>query len=59
MAPLRKGDGWVLFCTEGSEYPSPLCPAVTVPPQVVDTLKAQLASLSENLSQIAGVLGLK
>jgi iron uptake system component EfeO len=59
LAPLKKGDGWVLFCTEGDKYPSPLCPAVTVTPQVVDTLKAQLASLSENLSQISGVLGLK
>jgi iron uptake system component EfeO len=59
LAPLKRGDGWVLFCTEGDQYPSPLCPAVTVTPQVVDTLKAQLASLSENLSQISGVLGLK
>jgi len=30
-----------------------------VTPQVVDTLKAQLAALSENLSQVSGVLGLK
>jgi iron uptake system component EfeO len=59
LAPLRKGNGWVLFCTQGDQYPSPLCPAVTVTPQVVDTLKAQLASLSENLSQVSGVLGLK
>jgi iron uptake system component EfeO len=59
LAPLKKGDGWVLFCTQGDQYPSPLCPAVTVTPQVVDTLKAQLASLSENLSQVSGVLGLK
>ena len=40
------------------EFPSPLCPAVTVTPQVVDALKAQLAGLSENLSQVAGVLKL-
>ena len=59
LAPLKKGDGWALFCTQGDQYPSPLCPAVTVTPQVVDTLKAQLASLSENLSQVSGVLGLK
>ena len=58
MAPLRKGDGWVLFCRENPEFPSPLCPAVTVTPQVVDALKAQLAGLSENLSQVAGVLKL-
>jgi len=59
LAPLRKGDGWVLFCTENDPYPSARCPAVTVTPQVIDTLKAQLASLSENVSQVAGVLGLK
>jgi iron uptake system component EfeO len=59
LAPLRKGNGWVPFCTQGDQYPSPLCSAVTVTPQVVDTLKAQLASLSENLSQVSGVLGLK
>ena len=59
MRPLRQGDGWVNFCTENSEFPSPRCPAVTVTPQVVDTLKAQLAGLSENLSQVAGVLKLQ
>jgi iron uptake system component EfeO len=59
LAPLKRGDGWVLYCTEGDKYPSPLCQNVTVTPQVVDTLKAQLASLSENLSQVSGALGLK
>jgi iron uptake system component EfeO len=59
MRPLRQGDGWVNFCTVNSEYPSPRCPSVTVQPQVVDALKAQLAGLSENLSQIAGALKLK
>ncbi|MCG5430931.1 EfeM/EfeO family lipoprotein [Mycobacterium sp. MYCO198283] len=59
LAPLRRGDGWVLFCTENDPYPSPRCPAVTVPPQTVDTLKAQLAGLSEDVSQVAGVLGLQ
>jgi iron uptake system component EfeO len=59
LAPLRKGDGWLLFCPENDQYPSPRCPAVTVTPQVVDTLKAQLAGLSENLSQVAGVLKLQ
>ena len=59
MRPLRQGDGWVLFCTENDQYPSPRCPAVTVKPQVIDTLKAQLAGLSENLSQVSGVLKLQ
>ncbi len=59
MRPLRQGDGWVHFCPENSEFPSPRCPAVTVTPQVVDALKAQLAGLSENLSQVAGVLKLQ
>ena len=58
LAPLRRGDGWVLFCPAGSEFPTPRCPEVTVPPQTVDSLKAQLAGLSENLSQVAGALGL-
>ena len=58
LGPLRRGDGWVLFCTENDPYPSPRCPEVTVTPQVIDTLKAQLASLSESLSQAPGVLGL-
>ena len=26
LAPLRKGDGWVLFCTENDPYPSPGAP---------------------------------
>ena len=59
LAPLRRGDGWVLYCTENDPYPSPLCPAVTVTPQVIDTLKAQLAGLSENLAKVPGVLGLQ
>ncbi len=58
LAPLRRGDGWVLFCTENDPYPSPLCPEVTVSPQVIDTLKAELAGLSENVAQVAGVLSL-
>lgn len=59
LAPLRQGDGWVLFCTENDPFPSARCTAVTVTPQVVDTLKGQLAGLSENLSQVPGVLGLQ
>jgi iron uptake system component EfeO len=58
LAPLKDGNGWKLYCLENDEYPSPRCPGVTVPQPTVDTLKAQLASLSENVSQTAGVLGL-
>ncbi|MGH3774671.1 MAG: EfeM/EfeO family lipoprotein [Pseudonocardiaceae bacterium] len=57
LAPLRAGDGWVLYCLKDDQFPSPRCPAVTVPPELVDTLKAQLAGLSEKTSQIAGALG--
>ncbi|RAV18000.1 EfeM/EfeO family lipoprotein [Mycolicibacterium sp. GF69] len=59
LAPLRRGDGWVLFCTENDPYPSSRCPEVTVTPDVIDKLKAELAGLSENLSQVSGVLKLK
>ncbi len=59
LGPLRRGDGWVLFCTENDPYPSARCPDVTVTPQVIDTLKAELAGLSENLSQVSGVLKLQ
>ncbi|HJT93983.1 MAG TPA: EfeM/EfeO family lipoprotein [Mycobacterium sp.] len=58
MRPLRRGDGWVLFCTEKDPYPSPRCTGVTVDPPTIDKLKAQLAGLSENVSQVAGVLKL-
>jgi iron uptake system component EfeO len=58
LAPLRRGDGWVLYCTENDPYPSPRCTGVTVDPATVDKLKAQLAGLSENVSQVAGVLNL-
>lgn len=59
MRPLRRGDGWVLFCTENDPYPSPRCTGVTVGPPTIDKLKAELAGLSENLSQVSGVLKLK
>jgi iron uptake system component EfeO len=59
MRPLRRGDGWVLYCTENDPYPSPRCPAVTVDPATIDKLKAQLAGLSEKVSQVAGVLKLQ
>jgi len=58
LAPLRQGDGWVLFCTENDPYPSPRCTGVTVDPPTIDKLKAQLAGLSENVSQVAGALKL-
>jgi len=58
LAPLRRGDGWVLFCTENDPYPSARCTGVTVDPPTVDKLKSQLAGLSENVSQVAGVLKL-
>ena len=59
MRPLRRGDGWVLFCTQDDPYPSPRCPEVTVTPDTIDKLKAELAGLSENLSQVSGVLKLQ
>jgi iron uptake system component EfeO len=59
LAPLRDGDGWVLYCLQDDQFPSPLCPAVTVPPATVDSLKAQLAALSESTSRIAGTLDLR
>ncbi|MDY6870138.1 MAG: EfeM/EfeO family lipoprotein [Actinomycetota bacterium] len=58
LGPLRRGDGFVLFCTENDPYPSPRCPEVTVDPATIDTMKAQLAGLSENLSQVSGALKL-
>jgi iron uptake system component EfeO len=59
MRPLRRGDGWVLFCTQNDPYPSPRCPEVTVTPDMIDKLKAELAGLSENLAQVSGVLKLQ
>lgn len=56
LGPLRRGDGFVPFCTENDPYPSPRCPVVTVDPATIDTMKAQLAGLSENLSQVSGAL---
>jgi iron uptake system component EfeO len=58
LQPLRRGDGWVLYCTENDPYPSPRCTGVTIDPATIDKLKAQLAGLSENVSQVAGVLKL-
>jgi len=59
LKPLQKGaNNWVLYCLKDDEYPSKRCKGeVTVPPATVNTLKAQLAALSESTSQIAGALG--
>ena len=61
LAPLRNGNGWVPYCQENDEYPSDeYCPnGPTVSQGTVDLLKAQLASLSENISQTAGALSLQ
>jgi iron uptake system component EfeO len=59
LATLRDGDGWKLYCLENDPYPSPRCPGVTVPQSTVDTLTAQLASLSENVALTAGALKLR
>ncbi len=59
LAPLRDGDGWKPYCLENDQYPSPRCPGVTVPQSTVDTLTAQLASLSEDVSLTAGALKLR
>ena len=58
LAPLRKGDGWVLFCPRNDEFPSSLCPNPTVTPVQIARLKAQLGGLSENLALVPGALGL-
>jgi len=59
LDPLRAGEGWVLYCRQDDEFPSPRCPGVTVEPATVDRLKAQLAGLSEDLALVAGALGLQ
>jgi iron uptake system component EfeO len=58
LEPLRKGDGWVLFCQRDDEFPSPLCPRPTVTPAQIDQLKARLGGLSEDLALVPGALGL-
>ena len=59
LAPLRKGDGFVLFCQEDDAFPSPaLCPKVTVTPARIDRMKGRLAGLSEDLALVPGALGL-
>jgi iron uptake system component EfeO len=58
LATLKKGNGYVLYCQEGDEFPSALCPTPTVTKAQVDELKVKLAGLSEDLSQVPGALGL-
>jgi hypothetical protein len=43
---------------KNDEFPSPRCDRVTVNPQAVATLQSQLGALSEDVSQVAGALGL-
>ena len=59
MRPLRKGDGWVFFCPENEQYPSPRCPAVTVHTAGRRHPQGAAGGLSENLSQVAGELKLQ
>ena len=58
LAPLKKGEGWVLFCRQNDEFPSSLCPTPTVTQAQIDRMKAQLAGLSEDLALVPGALGL-
>jgi iron uptake system component EfeO len=58
LEPLRRGDGWVLYCQEDDEFPSPRCPHVTVDADTRALLSAQLADLSEQTAQLAGALDL-
>ncbi len=58
LAKLKKGDGYVLYCQQNDEFPSPLCPKPTVTQAQVDQLKVQLAGLSEDLALVPGALGL-
>ena len=58
LAKLEKGDGYVLYCQQGDEFPSNLCPTPTVTKAQVDQLKVQLAGLSEDLALVPGALGL-
>lgn len=60
LEPLQDGDGWVLYCRPDDEFPSDRCPdEPTVEAGTIDQLQAQLAGLSEDMSQVAGALGLQ
>jgi len=52
LAALRSGDGWVMYCLQDDQYPSALCPAVTVPPATVGTLFG-LRRLAQRLDGVA------
>jgi iron uptake system component EfeO len=54
LQPLRRGDGWVLYCLANDRFAAPRCPGVTVQPSTVDQLKVELAGLSEKTSLVAG-----
>ena len=59
LEALEKGDGYVLFCQEDDAFPAPdLCPRTTVTQAQIDTMKGQLAGLSEDLALVPGALGL-
>ena len=58
LRPFRRGGGWELYCLADDEFPSPRCEQVTVDPQTVATLQSQLGALSEDVSLVAGALGL-
>jgi len=58
LRPYQRGSGWQLYCLKNDEFPSPRCDRVTVNPQAVATLQSQLGALSEDVSQVAGALGL-
>ena len=57
-APLRRGDGWVLVLHAEGPVPVAAVHRGDRDPPIIDKLKAQLAGLSENVSQVAGVLKL-
>jgi iron uptake system component EfeO len=58
LARFKKGAGYVNYCLEDDEYPSPRCPATTITGAQRDELKAQLAALSEQLALVPGALDL-
>jgi len=58
LAPLEKGDGYVLYCQVDDDFPSKLCPKPTVTKDQVNTMKVQLAGLAEDLALVPGALKL-
>ncbi|HMM49272.1 MAG TPA: EfeM/EfeO family lipoprotein [Miltoncostaeaceae bacterium] len=55
---LRSGDGFVPFCPENDQYPSPLCTTTTVSAEQLDRMKTQLGALAEDLAKVPGALGI-